>query len=402
MKRIYLLFILCLLVLGINAQGIEFFHGTYEAALKKAQTEKKNIFVDVYTSWCGPCRIMATTIFPLKEVGDYYNNHYICLKLDAEKEKDHGFFKNYKASAFPTYFWLDSNGKLLDTKTGTASAETFIQYGKKAADSNLNQLLDEGRKRWESGERSLELVKTYVLGALNKVHPEQVKDCLMDYFSTLSEEDLKKKENYMLMKGFMRMPEDNVPYRSLMKYADIYQQYEKGADFWISMYRMNVRAGSAVRNNAEKYNAHLALLKNCESTYKDMYLEILEIENILFEKNFKEGIPMAMNLVEKYEKHTYLYSQFFYTLIIAGFFDKSVQDAETIDMGIALADKALRATPSKETLLYQAATYAKKGDYKKAYEFMCAEPFFPMPMLSNALYPRLGIPVIHRQYLEKK
>lgn len=133
-----------------------------------------------------------------------------------------------------------------------------------------------------------------------------------------------------------------------------------------------------------------------------MYLEILEIENILFEKNFKEGIPMAMNLVEKYEKHTYLYSQFFYTLIIAGFFDKSVQDAETIDMGIALADKALRATPSKETLLYQAATYAKKGDYKKAYEFMCAEPFFPMPMLSNALYPRLGIPVIHRQYLEKK
>lgn len=401
MIKYFISFWLCLLAVVGNAQGIEFFHGTYEEAMNKAKSENKQIFVDVYTSWCGPCRIMANTVFPLKEVGDYYNSHYVSLKLDAEKEKDHGFFKNYKASAFPTYFWLDANGKLLDTKTGTASAETFIQYGKDAADSNLSSQLEEGEKRWNSGERSIELVNTYVLGSLKKVHPEKVRECLLDYFSTLSDQDLQKEENYKLMKGFMRMPEDNIPYRSLMKYADVYQHYEKGDAFWINMYRMNVRAGSAVRGDAEKYKAHIALLKNCDSAYKDMYLEILDVENVLFDKNFKDGITMAMNIASKYAKHTYLYSQFFYTLIIVGFFDESVQNPEVIDLGIALADKALRATPSKETLLYQAATYAKKGDYKKAYEFMCAEPFFPMPMLSNALYPRLGIPVLHRQYLDK-
>ena len=114
-------------------------------------------------------------------------------------------------------------------------------------------------------------------------------------------------------------------------------------------------------------------------------------------------MALARKVADKYgDKHPYLYRQFFYTLIIAGFFDDSVTDPELIEQAIGMAGKALEHSPCKETLLYLAAAHAKSGDYKKAYELMASEPFFPAPVLSTALYPYLHLHAIHGQYLDKK
>lgn len=403
MKAFILLLIMLVAGMNANAQGIVFSNASFEEALEKAQLEGKGIFVDVYTSWCGPCKMMAKNVFTQEQVGKFYNEHFVCLKLDAEKEAEHGFFEKYQANGYPSFFWLDAEGNLLDTRTGMVEADVFIQYGKDAENSDLAAKLEDGRKRWESGERSLELVNEYVLGVLLRVHPIEVKACILDYLSTLSEEDLIKQENYRLMRGFMRNPEDNIAFRSLIKNADIYQTYEAGYDFWVNMYRMIVRAGSILRDKPEEYAAHIELLESTGSPYVPMYLEILDLEQVLFQKDFQKGIPLVLKVANKYkENHSYLYSQFYYTLIIAGFFDDSVQDEVLIDGVIDLADAALTHTPSKETLLYLAAAHAKKGDYKKAYELMASEPFFPKPILSTALYPYLHLKAIHHQYLDKK
>ena len=102
------------------------------------------------------------------------------------------------------------------------SPEDFIRYAEEAAKSDLSARLEIARKRWESGERSLELVQEYVVGLLQRIHPDQVKGCLLSYFSTLTEEQLQQKENYLLMRGFMRTPEDDIVFRCLNRYADIY------------------------------------------------------------------------------------------------------------------------------------------------------------------------------------
>lgn len=80
MKRLLLIFIGSCMALAVSAQGIEFFHGTYDEALEKARTGNKQIFVDVYTSWCGPCKKMAKEVFTLPEVGTYFNEHFIDRK----------------------------------------------------------------------------------------------------------------------------------------------------------------------------------------------------------------------------------------------------------------------------------------------------------------------------------
>ncbi|MDX1666390.1 MAG: thioredoxin family protein, partial [Saprospiraceae bacterium] len=43
---------------ALTAQGIAFFEGTWKEALAAAKEQEKVIFVDAYTTWCGPCKVM--------------------------------------------------------------------------------------------------------------------------------------------------------------------------------------------------------------------------------------------------------------------------------------------------------------------------------------------------------
>ena len=74
--------------------GIRFEQAEWTAVLSKAKAENKLVFIDVYTSWCGPCKIMVRDIFPQKEVGNKFNASFINFKIDAEKGKELRWQKN--------------------------------------------------------------------------------------------------------------------------------------------------------------------------------------------------------------------------------------------------------------------------------------------------------------------
>ena len=95
------------------AQGISFYQGTWEEALEQAKQEEKLLFVDAYTTWCGPCKKMSSTVFPQQEVGDYYNENFISIKLDMEKENGMRFGLKYPVSAYPTMFYIAGDGEVV-------------------------------------------------------------------------------------------------------------------------------------------------------------------------------------------------------------------------------------------------------------------------------------------------
>ena len=110
-----------------GADGINFQHMTLADAMKLAKKEKKIIFIDVYTGWCGPCKSMAATTFKDAKVGERFNKAYVNLKLDAEKDADGiKVAQEYRVTGYPTFLFIDATGKLKKRLMGYMPAEQFL------------------------------------------------------------------------------------------------------------------------------------------------------------------------------------------------------------------------------------------------------------------------------------
>ena len=108
-----------------NTKGTQFFKGTFAQALAKAKKENKKLMVDCYTLWCGPCRYMATNIFPNDTLGAYMNEHFVCMKLDMEHGEGPERNKTFNVKAYPTFIFFDADGKEMSRFEGMAMQDDF-------------------------------------------------------------------------------------------------------------------------------------------------------------------------------------------------------------------------------------------------------------------------------------
>jgi len=125
-KQLFIVSALFLSMFGFS-QGIAFEHGTWKEVLEKSKQTGKPIFVDVYTSWCGPCKRMSKEIFPLAEVGKVYNTHFICYQVDAEKGDGIEIAKKYIVEAYPTFLFIKADESLFSRSSGSMDAKSFIE-----------------------------------------------------------------------------------------------------------------------------------------------------------------------------------------------------------------------------------------------------------------------------------
>ena len=61
---------------------------TFAEAVEKSKTEKRKIFIDVFTEWCGWCKVMDKNTFPDMEVAKLLNERFYPVKFDAEQTED--------------------------------------------------------------------------------------------------------------------------------------------------------------------------------------------------------------------------------------------------------------------------------------------------------------------------
>lgn len=126
MKKLLSVFVGLLCSVVVFAQT-DFLELSLDEACKKAKTENKPIFLDCYTSWCGPCKMMANDVFTLQEAGDYFNKNFVCVKIDMEKGEGPVIGKQYGVDAYPTFLIINSDGKLMHKLVGAMSLKELIE-----------------------------------------------------------------------------------------------------------------------------------------------------------------------------------------------------------------------------------------------------------------------------------
>jgi thioredoxin-related protein len=138
MKNI--IFFLFVLAIGTTqAQQINWM--TMEEALAAQKENPKKIFMDVYTTWCGPCKLLDKNTFSDKSVIEYLNKNYYSVKFNAEgnetvtyqdftytnpnyqperkgRNSQHLFAHALKVNAYPTVVFFKENGDLIQAVPG--------------------------------------------------------------------------------------------------------------------------------------------------------------------------------------------------------------------------------------------------------------------------------------------
>lgn len=176
-----------------TAEGIQFSHGSWKEIQELAKKENKAIFIDVYTSWCGPCKKMAAEVFPQKQVGTTFNANFINYKIDAEKGEGIELSNKYNAKAFPTYLFITPEGELIYRTTGYMPAENFLkEAGIAIAEKNDPKPLAKWMDEYKAGNRS----KEFLLGYLKKrqATEQPCGELIDELFPKLDANDLQQKD----------------------------------------------------------------------------------------------------------------------------------------------------------------------------------------------------------------
>ncbi|MBC8052242.1 MAG: thioredoxin family protein [Sphingobacteriaceae bacterium] len=157
--KIKFLFFLSLFCSLTSFAGIKFDDIRWKEAKKKAKLEDKLIFMDFYTTWCGPCKRMDADVLSTDTVGNYFNSRFINLKLDAEKGQGVMLASTFSVKSYPSYIFANSDGEVVDVFIGGRALKSFLARAQALEDKEI--LLPNLEGRYNAGERSVQFLTTY-------------------------------------------------------------------------------------------------------------------------------------------------------------------------------------------------------------------------------------------------
>jgi tetratricopeptide (TPR) repeat protein len=119
------------LVLGPSAAAqaadeVDWTQPPFKNILKTAKQENKHVFIDFYTTWCGPCKMLDKVTYQDSKVVEYLNS-IVAVKYDAEKNEGEELAKKFRVKAYPTLVLLGPDGKEVDRHIGYLDADGFMK-----------------------------------------------------------------------------------------------------------------------------------------------------------------------------------------------------------------------------------------------------------------------------------
>ncbi|MAP54352.1 thioredoxin fold domain-containing protein [Altibacter sp.] len=170
----HLLLVALLFVFGsVSAQSINWM--TMNEALAAQKKEPKKIFMDVYTTWCGPCKLLDKNTFTDKNVIKFINDNYYAVKFNGEgtekityqdftytnpnyqedrkgRNATHFFADALKLRGYPSLVFFKEDGSLIQAIPGYKTPQQLEIYLKMIANNDYAKLTT--AEAWETYQKN--------------------------------------------------------------------------------------------------------------------------------------------------------------------------------------------------------------------------------------------------------
>ena len=120
MYKILIGLFLSVLCLQAKCQ-IQFDEGSFTEVLTKAKQEKKMVFMDCYTSWCGPCKMMMPIV---EEIATEYAGKLVVAKVDTASSP--GTAARFGIRHIPTILFF-KNGEVVEKQVGATPKTALVE-----------------------------------------------------------------------------------------------------------------------------------------------------------------------------------------------------------------------------------------------------------------------------------
>lgn len=329
-----------------EVKGIKFNHSDWSTILKKAADERKMVFIDCYTTWCGPCKMMAKNTFTQQEVGEFFNKNFINVKLDMEKEPGKSLKTILGVNAYPTLVVINAKQEIIHKAVGALQKEELLKFAAEAL-KGTGTLSSYHAKYKKEGVANKKFVLEYLqkLEAANE--KEQRTSVINRYFEQLEKKDLLEKENWNLLKKYVESIHNKAFQLVLNNQSDfieVFGQKEVEDKVYFTFLREGNQLCDKKENgdfvlNQEKKKSFLNQLKMNEVKNKDVIKAYSEISTTRSLKDWKAYIDTISEYLKKDIIDKGAMSLYNYALPI----ERAVQDkelrakvAEWCDMGMKI------------------------------------------------------------------
>ncbi len=192
------LFTLAIAVISMQtsfAEGINFQNLSLKEGLEKAKKENKKVFIDVYATWCGPCKYLSKKIFIDEDLGEFMNEHFVSLKLDGEKGDGLQLMRDFDLSSYPTMLFLNPELDLLKKIVGAVGADEIESAGNEVLFPE-STVLFQLEEKYKTGNRDREFLAEYITERLN--NDREIERVLAEFLELYPEPNLNDNNEFIV------------------------------------------------------------------------------------------------------------------------------------------------------------------------------------------------------------
>ena len=326
-----------------SAQGIKFVESNFKEAVAQAEQENKLLFMDCYTSWCGPCRLLANRVFPNDSIGQFFNKHFVSLKVDMEKGEGPALARQYGVKAYPTLLFIDpSTQEIVSQVVGFRTVKALLEDAQKAANPNRN--LQGLAAQFNENPTNPAIASAYLEGLWAASLTQERDETLKNYLSRLTPEEICTTDNWKILSTHTENPysyafdclhKNREGFRNVMGKeavnAKLDHLYRYASMKFI--YRKRVPENEFPQN---KFNKLMELLKQEEGDEFAYYLTQLEMIDNVQKGNYRG----MLDVLDRADKKQILTPQTrFYFIWLNLTYLKECKDKKALKRGLKWAEK---------------------------------------------------------------